>query len=191
VENLAVAELLAMEAERSQMTGGPDSASAVRFPAPPTEDSAPAFTAVPQPRPQESAAVASAPAPALMVGVTADHLAAALALLQGTGIATGAAVPADVASAPEEEEEGEILAPLEPPTLTHLSKAEAIRIAIKRRPDYTAVQIVDVLAGYDVTVSADYVRQVKARDEEAAAKAAADTDREETHGAVVQIRKSQ
>jgi hypothetical protein len=62
-----------------------------------------------------------------------------------------------------EEEE-----PLEPPTLSSLTKAEAVRVALEKRPDYTARQIVELLEEYDVTVAASYVRQVRSRDRQEA-----------------------
>jgi hypothetical protein len=54
--------------------------------------------------------------------------------------------------------------PLEPPTLASLPKAEAIRIALDKRPTYEPAEISNLLDGYGVTVTEAYVRQVRDRD---------------------------
>jgi hypothetical protein len=195
-EHRAAAELLAMEAEAREF-GGQLPAAGAFAPA----GSADATSAVPQ---GGAAGVADAPErpalPAQAVTVTPEHLAAALALLQGvTGTvapvapaagadAGNAVTDADVIDADDVEEESD---PLEPPTLASLSKADAIRIATRRRPNASAAEIAALLGGYDVKVSADYVRQVQNRD--AAANTGSDdadvTEAESTTGAVVPLRK--
>jgi hypothetical protein len=67
------------------------------------------------------------------------------------------------ADASDEDTEDE-LPPLEPPTLASLTKAEAVRIAISKRPEYTPREIAELLGDYDVTVGEAYVRQVRNRD---------------------------
>jgi hypothetical protein len=177
IKHLAAAELLAMEAEAGTLTqvSAPDSADA-------SADSTDA--------PEETAEIlASAPQtlalPAQASEITPETLAAALALLAGTGVTAGADAPAAGTDAPQAEDdaEPEPLEALEPPTLSHLRKSDAIRIAARRRPDATPVEIAALLAGYDVSVTADYVRQVQNRDREAAVAQTAD-------GEVVPIRKT-
>jgi hypothetical protein len=197
-EHRAAAELLAMEAEAREFGGQLPDVSGAFAPA----GSADATSAVPQ---GAAAGVADAPErpalPAQAVTVTPEHLAAALALLQGVTGSVAPAAPAagadagqavadaDVIDADDVEEESD---PLEPPTLASLSKADAIRIATRRRPDASAAEIAALLGGYDVKVSADYVRQVQSRD--AAANTSSDddadvTEAESTTGAVVPLRK--
>ncbi|MFH0246564.1 hypothetical protein ACGRHY_30010 [Streptomyces sp. HK10] len=130
---------------------------------------------------------ATATAPALPAGVTAEQLAAALALLNGAqGTAGAPATAPAVQMREDQDDDGEAPAPLEPPTLANLKKADAIRIALRRRPDYTPAQIAEVLADYGVQTTADYVRQVKNRDAETAADGREDQGEE---GAVVPLRK--
>ncbi|MCW2901860.1 MAG: hypothetical protein JWO67_4125 [Streptosporangiaceae bacterium] len=174
IEQRAALELLAMEREQATI------AEAFGLPA---RETAPALETVADAPEDAESISASAPVAELLAGITPEQLAAALALL-GQTQATA------VADAPDIEEE-ELLPALQPPTLSHLSKADAIRVAIDRRPDSTPVQIANLLSGYDVNVSADYVRQVQSRDRDAALAAAVDTDTEREHaGAVVQIRKA-
>gem|GEM_PF-2866876 len=65
----------------------------------------------------------------------------------------------------QDDEDAEDDGPLEPPTLATLSKADAVRIALRRRPAYSGQQIADLLSGYGVTVTDAYVRQVRGRDQ--------------------------
>jgi hypothetical protein len=99
------------------------------------------------------------------VPLSADQLAAILASLtatqQQTAPVADAASECEADAADLDEDDAE---PLEPPTLASLSKADAVRIALRKRPDYTARQIADLLGGYGVDVTDAYVRQVKARD---------------------------
>jgi hypothetical protein len=143
---------------------------------------------------QEAApAVASAAPAALPAGVSPDQVAALLALVQQrTGAPAAAPVtPADSvyldgaeqAATDDGDDDSE---PLEPPTLASLSKADAVRIAITKRPGYTAQQIADLLMAHGVTVSDTYVRQVRGRDAARAAKAA----EQDQDAAVVPIRKT-
>ncbi len=197
MEHRAAAELLAMEAEArefgGQMSGG-DLATAPAAGAVATEAA-----------PQDAAAgVADAPQrpalPAQAVQVTPEHLAAALALLGSITGTPAAVAPAGGADATDDADDAEVIEaetePLEPPTLASLSKADAIRVAARRRPDATPAEIAALLGGYDVNVSADYVRQVQNRDAAAAAAHQADADSTEdstthaTEGAVVPLRKS-
>ena len=136
-------------------------------------------------------AVADAPqAPALPAGLTPEALAAALALVQGAQAGPGASAPEHPAGHPEHQAEDyaeaeEIPEPLEPPTLATLPKADAIRIVLQRRPDLAPAQVAELLAAHGVTTSADYVRQVKNRDAQAARE-----DQDQAHGGeVVQLRK--
>lgn len=195
-EHRAAAELLAMEAESREFGGQlPDAAGAFA-----TAGSADATAAVPQ---GSAAGVADAPErpalPAQAVTVTPEHLAAALALLQGVTGTVAPAAPAASADATGDAEDAEVIDaedvepesdPLEPPTLANVSKADAIRIASRRRPGASAADIAALLGGYDVTVSADYVRQVQNRDAERAAhQEDADDDAQATSGEVVPLRK--
>lgn len=163
-EQRAALQLLAMERERSAMAEAyglpvPDSASA-------TQDSAVATG--------EASALAGAPgadAPAALPAAVpttdvAAIVAAVLAAQAGASAGGGSADATPDAEVIENQDQGEILPPLEPPTLSHLSKADAIRIALRKRPDLQPSQIAELLAGYDVQVTADYVRQIRNRDQE-------------------------
>jgi hypothetical protein len=110
--------------------------------------------------PQQDAAPAVAPAAPTASGETGRHVASA----------TDDAEPAEtcnVASATDDDADDDA-EPLEPPTLASLSKADAVRIALRRRPDYSARQVADLLGGYGVTVADSYVRQIRLRDGAAA-----------------------
>jgi hypothetical protein len=103
------------------------------------------------------------------VPLAADQLAAILASLgatqqQAVPVASAASVSEADAADLADMDGQEDAEPLEPPTLASLSKADAVRIALKRRPGYTARQVADLLGGYGVDVTDAYVRQVKARD---------------------------
>jgi len=186
MEHRAAAELLAMEAEAREFGG--------QMPGADLADATAAGAVAPQAEPETVATAPERPAlPAQAVSVTPEHLAAALALLQGVTGTVAAVAPAGVADATEDDDTEAETEPLEPPTLSNLSKADAIRVAARRRPDATPAEIAALLGGYDVNVSADYVRQVQNRDREAAAARQEDTDTESvesTGSAVVPLRKS-
>ncbi|MET9183278.1 hypothetical protein ABZX88_34465 [Kitasatospora aureofaciens] len=145
--------------------------------------------------PEGAANEAPAPAltatPAAPAGFTQEQVDQLLALMSQA--ANPAARQAPEAEAPQgdtdatdddaNEEEEEILPPLEPPTLANLSKADAVRVAVRKRPNYSSRQIADLLAEYDVEVTDSYVRTVKTRDAEAA--------EAETDADVVPLRKQQ
>lgn len=102
----------------------------------------------------------------------------------------GASAPEQAAGHPEHQayddaEAEEIPAALEPPTLATLPKADAIRIVLQRRPELAPSQVAELLAGYGVNTSADYVRQVRNRDAEAARE-----DQDQDGAAVVQLHKN-
>lgn len=183
IEQRAALQLLAMERERaavSEAFGLPvaDSASAT----------APGAVATVQGG--ADATVTGAPAPAALPSAvpTADVAAIVAAVLAAQGGASATAPGADApqdAEVIEDQDGGTILPPLEPPTLSNLSKADAIRIALRKRPDLQPAQISELLAGYDVQVSADYVRQIRNRDQDALTGA----ELGDAAGAVVPIRK--
>ncbi|MFB7484841.1 hypothetical protein ACFUEM_38675 [Streptomyces anulatus] len=191
IEQRATLELLAMEKERdtlSQAFGLPVQPSAVA-PAP-LADATEHTRAVPG---ADAPAALPTAAPAVDVAAIVAAVLAAQAGAPARG--TGADEPqdADVIEDQEEEhayadqEEDDFMPPLEPPTLSNLSKADAIRIALRKRPELAPAQIAELLAGYDVKVTADYVRQVRNRDQEDAAAAA--RGEAGTSGDVVPIRK--
>jgi hypothetical protein len=169
-EQRATLQLLAMERERADMAKAyglpvPDSAVAT---------GAGAVAGAPSADAPQAPAVPGAVAPvALPAGVPTQDLAAIVAaVLAAQG---GAVAPADSADATpdaeiieDQDQDGESLlsSPLEPPTLSNLSKADAIRIALRKRPELQPAQISELLAGYDVQVSADYVRQIRNRDQD-------------------------
>ncbi|MFJ9427978.1 hypothetical protein [Streptomyces sp. NPDC101249] len=171
IEQRAALQLLAMERERAAV------AEAYGLPVP---DSAPgalatgeagAVAGAPGADAPQAAPVTGAQAPAALPAAVppADLAAIVAAVLAAQGGAVAGAPSADAtpdAEVIEDQEDGTILAPLEPPTLSNLSKADAIRIALRKRPDLQPAQISELLAGYDVQVSADYVRQVRNRDQE-------------------------
>lgn len=174
IEQRAALELLAMERETHTLR------EAMGLPAQNTEPEALPVADAPE-------AVADATqAPALPAGLTPEALAAALALVQSAQTAPGAPAPEHPAGHPEhqdqDDEEAEIPAALEPPTLATLPKADAIRIVLQRRPELKPAQVAELLAGYGVNTSADYVRQVKNRDAET-------TREDQAHGEVVPLRK--
>ncbi|WP_371634518.1 hypothetical protein OG693_39915 [Streptomyces sp. NBC_01259] len=191
IEQRATLELLAMEKERDAMSrafGLPVQSSAV---AP-----APVADATDTPGAVAGADAPAAIAPAAPAVDVAAIVAAVLAAQSGASArGAGADEPqdADVIEDQDDEhgyadqEDGELLPPLEPPTLSNLSKADAIRIALRKRPELAPAQISELLAGYDVKVTADYVRQVRNRDQEDAAAAARGLAG--TSGEVVPIRK--
>jgi hypothetical protein len=178
IEQRAALELLAMERETHSMR------AAMGLPAQDTD-------AEPLPVADAPEAVATAPqAPALPAGITPEALAAALALVQGAQAGPGASAPEHPAGHPEHQayddaEAEEIPAALEPPTLATLPKADAIRIVLQRRPELAPSQVAELLAGYGVNTSADYVRQVRNRDAEAARE-----DQDQDGAAVVQLHKN-
>jgi hypothetical protein len=159
IEHQAAAELLAMEAAYglSVASATPSAATA----APSVASAAPAAT--------QSATPAPALAPAGPVPLDAGQLAALLAALGATQQQAAPVASAtdldDMDDAEMEEDDAEAL---EPPTLASLSKADAVRIALRKRPGYNARQVTNLLAGYGVAVTDSYVRQVKARDAEQA-----------------------
>lgn len=175
IEQRAALQLLAMERERAAVADAfglphPDSATAPAPGASVTEAGAVAPV-----QGGATATVAGAPVPAALPAAvpTADLAAIVAAVLAAQG---GASATAPSADAPQDAEviedqdqgdDGTILPPLEPPTLSNLSKADAIRIALRKRPDLQPAQISELLAGYDVQVSADYVRQIRNRDQDA------------------------
>jgi hypothetical protein len=176
-EQRAALQLLAMERERASMAQAyglpvPDSAVATQAGASATAAGALA-TGTGADAPQ-AAPVAGAQGPAAhTAAVPPTDLAAIVAAVlaaQGGASATaaGADAPQDVDGevVDDGEDQEDILPPLEPPTLASLSKADAIRIAVNKRPDYSNTQISELLAGHDVRVSADYVRQVRNRDQD-------------------------
>ncbi|MEV4500336.1 hypothetical protein AB0J84_32185, partial [Micromonospora arborensis] len=136
----------------------------------------------------QAVAEAGAPAPAALPASAApvDLAAVVAAVLAAQGGASAPASGADEtahdAEVIEDQDQGAILPPLEPPTLANLSKADAIRIALRKRPDLQPSQIAELLAGYDVETTADYVRQVRNRDQDERTAA-------ELEGAVVPLRK--
>ncbi|MBK3583004.1 hypothetical protein JHN49_04490 [Streptomyces sp. MBT57] len=190
IEQRATLEILAMERERDSMSrafGLPVQSSAV-VPAPVADAT------------EHTRSVAGADAPAALApaapAVDINAIVAAVLAAQGGASARGVSAEepqdADVIEDQEEhgyadQEDGELLPPLEPPTLSNLSKADAIRIAMRKRPELAPAQVSELLAGYDVKVTADYVRQVRNRDQEDAAAAARGLAG--TSGEVVPIRK--
>jgi hypothetical protein len=178
IEQRAALELLAMERETDSMR------RAMGLPADDMATATVAGATAPQ-------AVTDAPqAPALPAGVTPEQLAAVLALVQSSQAVPGASATEHPAGHPEHdiddaEEVEEIPPALEPPTLAHLAKADAIRIVLQRRPELNPSQVAEVLAGYGVTTSADYVRQVRNRDAEAVRE-----DQDNDGAAVVQLHKA-
>lgn len=169
IEQRAALQLLAMERERAAVS------DAFGLPHP---DSAPATApgAVAPGQGGADATVTGAPAPAALPAAvpTADLAAIVAAVLAAQGGASATAPGADAtahdAEVIEDQDQGDggtILPPLEPPTLSNLSKADAIRIALRKRPELQPAQISELLAGYDVQVSADYVRQIRNRDQDA------------------------
>jgi hypothetical protein len=154
--------------------------------------------------PSDVASATPAVAPAMEVpalpaagAVSPDQVAALLAALGQAATVPAPAAPADdVASATpvddsayedDADTEQDHLPPLEPPTLASLSKADAVRLAMRKRPGYSSAQIADLLLGHDVKVSASYVRQVRTRDEKNGG-AAAEQDQD---AEIVQIRARQ
>lgn len=137
--------------------------------------------------------VASATPGTLPGGVTPEQLATLLAAMgHAAGGSDAASATDDAASATDDAAdamEDDDLEPLEPPTLASLSKADAVRIALRRRPDYTGQQIADLLAAHGVTVTDSYVRQVRLRDQRAT-DAVADATSHATGGDVVPMRKN-
>lgn len=183
-EQRAALQLLAMERERAAVS------EAYGLPVP---DSAPAMPpgAVAPVQGGASATVAGAPAPAELPAAVppADVAAIVAAVLAAQGGASAPAPGADAtahdAEVIEDQDDGTILPPLEPPTLSNLSKADAIRIALRKRPDLQPAQVAELLAGYDVQVTADYVRQIRNRDQDALTTA----ELGDAAGEVVPIRK--
>lgn len=177
-EQRAALQLLAMERERAAMAeayGLPVPDSAVAMP-PGAVATGEAGALAGGGSADATAPSAHAPAalPAAVPTVDVAAIVAAVLAAQGSASAGGAGALATQGSADatpdaeviEDQDQDEILPPLEPPTLTLLPKADAIRIALRRRPGYTPAQISSLLAGHDVEVTADYVRQVRNRDQE-------------------------
>ncbi|WP_371584541.1 hypothetical protein [Streptomyces sp. NBC_01314] len=173
-EQRAALQLLAMERERAAMAEAyglpvPDSAVATQAGALVSGESGASAGAPGAVAPQVSAgAGATAPAALPAAVPTADVAAIVAAVLAAQGGAPATAPGADATHDAEviEDQDDTILPPLEPPTLSNLSKADAIRIALRKRPELQPAQISELLAGYEVQVSADYVRQVRNRDQE-------------------------
>lgn len=163
-EQRAALQLLAMERERAAM------AEAYGLPVPDSAVATPPGAVATG----ETGALAGAPGAsataALPAGVpTADVAAIVAAVLaaQGGAVAGGAGADAtpDAEVIEDQDQDDAILPPLEPPTLSNLSKADAIRIAVRKRPELQPAQISELLDGYDVQVTADYVRQIRNRDQ--------------------------
>lgn len=176
IEQRASLELLAMERERAAVSTAFGLPVADSAPATAPGADAPQAGAVAPGQGGATAPVAATAAPAALPAAvpTADVAAIVAAVLAAQGGASATAPGADAPHDAEviedqdqdQEEAGTILPPLEPPTLASLSKADAIRIAVSKRPDYTNAQVAELLAGYDVQTTADYVRQVRNRDQE-------------------------
>lgn len=195
-EQRAALQLLAMERERAAMAEAyglpvPDSAVATQAGAL-VSGAAGAVAGAPGADAPQASPVAGAPAPAALPAAvpTADLTAIVAAVLAAQGGASAPASRADETAhdaevIEDQDDDGTILPPLEPPTLANLSKADAIRIALRKRPELQPAQISELLAGYDVQVSADYVRQIRNRDQDA--RTAAELG--DTTGEVVPIRR--
>ncbi|WP_371749316.1 hypothetical protein [Streptomyces sp. NBC_00280] len=173
-EQRAALQLLAMERERADMAKAyglpvPDSAVAMPPGAVATGEAGALAGGGGADAPQAPSVTGASATAALPSAVpTADVAAIVAAVLaaQGGAVAGGGGADATPDAEVIEDQDDEILPPLEPPTLTLLPKADAIRIALRRRPGYTPAQISNLLAGHDVEVTADYVRQVRNRDQE-------------------------
>ena len=172
VRHQAAAEILAMEA----MYGpAPSHTVSPVASAPSQTDVAPSHIPA-QAAPSDVASATSAPAlPVASVPAGVD-LAAILAALtaatsqpQPSNVAPQQDADADADAEIVDDEDDDAGEPLEPPTLASLSKADAVRIAMRKRPGYTGQQIAELLAGYGVDVTDSYVRQVRIRDQRRAA----------------------
>ena len=167
-EQRAALQLLAMERERAAMAEAyglpvPDSAVA-------TGEAGALAGGGGADAPQAPSVTGASVTAALPAGVpTVDVAAIVAAVLAAQGGAVAGAPGADATPDAEviedQDQDDAILPPLEPPTLSNLSKADAIRIAVRKRPELQPAQISELLAGYDVQVSADYVRQIRNRDQ--------------------------
>lgn len=174
-EQRAALQLLAMERERAAMAeayGLPVLDSAVAMPPGAVatgENSAVAGGggATATQAPSVTGASATAALPAAVPTADLAAIVAAVLAAQGSAIAGGAGADAtpDAEVIEDQDQDDAILPPLEPPTLSNLSKADAIRIAVRKRPELQPAQIAELLAGYDVQVSPDYVRQIRNRDQ--------------------------
>lgn len=175
-EQRAALQLLAMERERAAMAEAyglpvPDSVVATAPGAVATGGAgalagAPGADAPQAPAVTGTSATAALPAAVPTVDVAA--IVAAVLAAQGGASARGAGADATPdAEVIEDQDQDEILPPLEPPTLSNLSKADAIRIAVRKRPELQPAQVAELLAGYEVSVTADYVRQIRNRDQDA------------------------
>jgi hypothetical protein len=179
IEQRATVELLAMEREQAHISEAFGLSASVQNSAVATPDMADAPGTPVHDMATATPDMADAPGGALPQHITQaipgdlapEEIAAALAVLERVRVGMAPA-PAgnedDSAHATgEDDAQDDALPPLEPPALATLNKSDAIRIAFKRRPDYTPAQVAELLAAYDVHTTADYVRQVINRDRQA------------------------
>jgi hypothetical protein len=188
MENRAALELMALEADRADMAYAlgqiPTQAATV--------DTSTDHLAVADATSTTPALASAAPQVSTLTETEVQTLRRLLAGAPESGPQhAGNTTEADEALEEDTEEDTE---PLEPPTLSLLSKADAVRLALTRRPQYTPQQIAALLSGHGVQVTDNYVRQVRSRDEKAsraAIETLTDTDTESAGGDVVPMRKHQ
>lgn len=188
MENRAALELMALEADRADMAyalgGIPTQATAV--------DTSTDHLSVADATTEAPAIDSAAPQVTSLTETEIQTLRRLLAGVPESAPQQAGTTP--VADEAEEEDSEDDTEPLEPPTLSLLSKADAVRLALTRRPNYTPQQIAALLSGHGVEVTDNYVRQVRSRDEKAgrlAIDSRTEADTESIGGDVLPMRKHQ